>query len=133
MKMVWSMITITLTPKYVVNIVNKDYMFQVNGLNYNSVKMKIRFICKWIFCEKKKQRRKQYKRTVRRYINLCICINHYDFIVILTHSLTHSLPLCKSFKFVFILFKISSFESVQCILYSTVKWIERPCVDWCVN
>lgn len=83
-------------------------MFQVNGLNYNSVKMKIRFVWQRVLWKK------QQKRTRWRYINLCICINHYYFIVILTHPRRRSrrrrLPpaLHKSFKFVFILHKISN-------------------------
>lgn len=90
MKMAWSITEHTGTDtKYVVNIVNKDYMFRVNGLNYNSVKMKIRFICQANFAEKNNMNARH--GTARRYINLCICINHYYFIVILTHSLSFSL------------------------------------------
>lgn len=63
MEMVWSITKKALAndTKYVVNILNEDYMFQVNGLNYNSVKMKIRFIWQRILWEK------QQKRTVPKH------------------------------------------------------------------
>lgn len=56
--MVWSITKKALAndTKYVVNIVHKDYMFQVNGLNYNSVKMEIRFIWQRILWEKQQKR-----------------------------------------------------------------------------